>query len=241
MLGFLGTLTISIIPLVGYQSWIKIKRWGIFKNKKDPIKYEEEKFEQFKKDNGKITYLPDNDSEVKKSRRLTIPLKVDLTIAFIIVAIVSTCYIICGRFLLGPQADGSYLLPNNINLIQQQAVIFTSLSPILKPLFQISVFFAFFGTMYAGFDAVARMIRQITKNISPKIREMEYKRFLLFLVLYVITVLFIGVIAVLFYGVAVIYLSQKVLPKKYKLGPVGLALGIIGIILFLIPFFSLLL
>ena len=260
MLGFLGALTISIIPLVGYQSWIKVKKWGIFKDKKDPIKYEEEKFEQFKKDNGKITYLPDLDSEVKKSRKLTIPLKVDLTIAFIVVSVVSTCYIICGRFLLGPQADGSYLLPNNIHLIHQQAVIFTSLSPILKPLFQISVFFAFFGTMYAGFDAVARMIRQITKNISPKIRDMEYRRFLLFLILYVlmigiplsiliykglsfmllysITVLFIGVIAVLLYGIAVIYLTQKVLPKKYRLGSFGLLLGIIGIVLMIIPFLT---
>ncbi len=260
MLGYLGTLTISIIPLVGYFGWIKIKRWGIFKDKKDPEKFENKQFDLFKKDKGKITFLPNANSEIKKSKKLMIPLKMDLAIAFIVVTIVSASYVICGRFLLGPQSDGSYLLPNNIDLIKQQAVIFTNLSPILKPLFQISVFFAFFGTIYAGFEAAARMIRQTSKNIIPKIGTMKYKRYLSFLILYVlglgiplsiliykglsfmlilsITLLFIGVVCVLLYGIAVVYMSQKVLPEKYKLGPIGLTLGIIGIVLMVLPFFA---
>jgi len=260
MLGYLGTLTISMIPLVGYFGWIKIKRWGIFKDKKDPEKFEDEQFKAFKKDKGNITFLPETSDEIKKSKKLMIPLKIDLAIAFLVVSVVSAAYVICGRFLLGPQADGSYLLPNNIDLIKQQAVIFTNLSPILKPLFQISVFFAFFGTIYAGFEAAARMVRQTSKNIIPKIGAMRYKRYLTFLILYVlgfgiplsimiykglsfmlilsVTLLFIGVICVLLYGVAVVYMSQKVLPEKYKLGPIGLTLGIIGIILMIIPFFA---
>jgi Mn2+/Fe2+ NRAMP family transporter len=257
ILGYLGTLTISMIPLVGYFGWIKVKRQGIFKDKKDPIAFEKEKFEEFKKENGTITFLPDDPNEINKSKKLMIPLKVDLAIAFVIVSIVSACYILCGMFLLGPQSDGTYLLPSNIDLIEQQAVIFTSLSPILEPLFKISVFFAFFGTMYAGFEAAARMIRQTSKNIIPRIYKMEYRRYLLFLIIYIlsigiplsilifkglsfmlvlsITLLFIGVICVLFYGIAVIYISQKVLPKKYKLGTFGLLLGVIGIILIIIP------
>ncbi len=257
ILGYLGTLTISIIPLVGYFGWIKVKRQGIFKDKKDPTAFEEEKFKQFKKEKGNITFLPDNPDEINKSKKLMIPLTVDLTIAFIIVSIVSACYVLCGMFLLGPQSDGTYLLPSNIDLIEQQEVIFTSLSPILEPLFKISVFFAFFGTMYAGFEAAARMIRQTTKNIIPSIYKMEYRRYLLYLILYIlllgiplsilifkglsfllilsITLLFIGVVCVLFYGIAVIYISQKVLPKKYRLGIIGLILGIIGIILLIIP------
>ncbi len=260
ILGYLGTLAISMIPLVGYFGWIKIKRWGIFKDKKDPEAFEEEKFNDFKNERGKITFLPEDAEEIKKSKKLMIPLKIDLAIAFIIVSIVSVCYIICGMFLLGPQTDGSYLLPSNIDLIEQQAVIFTSLSPILKPLFQISVFFAFFGTIYAGFEAAARMIRQTSKNIIPRIYQMEYRRYLLYLILYVlglgvpfsiliykglsfmlilsITLLFIGVVCVLFYGIAVIYMSQKVLPEKYRLGRFGLLLGIIGIILMIIPFLA---
>ena len=263
MLGYLGTLAISMIPLVGYFGWIKIKKWGVFKDKKDPEKFESEQFEEFKKDKGTITFLPESESEVKKAKKLMIPLKVDLAIAFIVVSIVSAAYVICGAFRLGPQTiNGNlvFLLPTDIDLITEQARIFTDLSPILKPLFQVSVFFAFFGTIYAGFEAAARMIRQTAKNVIPKIGSMNYKRYLSFLILYVlglgiplslmiykglsfmlvlsITLLFIGVVCVLFYGIAVVYMSQKVLPKKYKLGPVGLALGIIGIILMTIPFFA---
>lgn len=263
MLGYLGTLTISMIPLVGYFGWIKIKKWGIFKDKTDPNSFEEERFELFKKEKGKITYLPDDDVEVKKSKKLLVPLKVDLLLAFIVVSIVSACYVICGRFLLGPQQINGelvYLLPTDINLITEQARIFTSLSPILEPLFKISVFFAFFGTIYAGFEAAGRMLHQTTKNVIPKIKNMGYRRYLVFLILYVLviaiplsiaiyrglsfmlilslTLLFIGVICVLFYGIAVVYMSQRVLPKKYRLGYFGLALGIIGIILFIVPFFA---
>lgn len=256
MLGYLGTLTISIIPLVGYLGWIKIKGWGVFKGKKDPDKFEEESLDRFKKANGKITYLPDSEIEVKKSRKLLIPLKVDLALAFIIVAIVSAAYVICGVFLLGTKND----IPTDINLIEKQARIFTTISPILKPLFQISVFFAFFGTIYAGFEAAARMIFQTGKNIIPKIKKISYKRYLIYLILYVlttgiplsvaifkglsfflvlsITLLFIGVVGVLFYGIAVIYMSQKILPEEYRLTPFGLLLGIIAIVLMIIPFLA---
>ena len=256
MLGYLGTLAISMIPIVGYFGWIKVKKWGVFKDKNDPQGFENDRFELFKKDKGKITFLPDSDTEFKKSKRLLIPLKVDLLIAFIIVSIVSAAYVICGYYLLGIKED----LPTDINLITKQAEIFTSLSPVLEPLFKISVFFAFFGTIYAGFEAAARMTYQTTKNIIPKIKNMEYKRYLVFLILYVlgfaiplsiaiykglsfmlilsITLLFLGVVGVLFYGIAVIYMSQKVLPKKYRLKSFGLLLGIVAIILMIIPFLA---
>ena len=256
MLGYLGTLAISMIPIVGYFGWIKVKKWGVFKDKNDPQGFENDRFELFKKDKGKITFLPDSDTEFKKSKRLLIPLKVDLLIAFIIVSIVSAAYVICGYYLLGIKED----LPTDINLITKQAEIFTSLSPVLEPLFKISVFFAFFGTIYAGFEAAARMTYQTTKNIIPKIKNIEYKRYLVFLILYVlgfaiplsiaiykglsfmlilsITLLFLGVVGVLFYGIAVIYMSQKVLPKKYRLKSFGLLLGIVAIILMIIPFLA---
>ena len=58
MLGFLGTLTISIIPLVGYLGWIKVKRWGIFKNQKNPNAFQQQLTERFRKE-GKITVRHD--------------------------------------------------------------------------------------------------------------------------------------------------------------------------------------
>ena len=41
MLAYLGTLTITLITTIGYLGWIKIKRWGVFREKKDPNVFSE--------------------------------------------------------------------------------------------------------------------------------------------------------------------------------------------------------
>jgi hypothetical protein len=51
-----------------------------------------------------------------------------------------------------------------------------------------------------------------------------------------ITLLFIGVIGVIIYGIGVISLSQTVLPKEYHLGIIGLFLSFLAVILITIPF-----
>ena len=253
MLGFLGTLNFTLITLIGYLGWIKVKKWGIFKDQEDPNNFSEKLFNSFKK-NGKITYLPDDEKEIKKSRVLLKPLLIDLSIAFIIVSIVSSAYMIAGKYLLGPQE----ILPSDVDLIKTQGIIFSNMASWLEPLFKISVFFALFGTVYAGFEAATRMLFETGKTINIKIKNIQYKRFMLYLLIYIlvisvplaylmylglsvllmlsITLLFIGVFGVIIYGIGAIYLSQKVLPKKYKLGKINLILSIIAIILLIIPF-----
>jgi Mn2+/Fe2+ NRAMP family transporter len=253
MLGFLGTLTFTLITLIGYLGWIKVKKWGIFKDQEDPNNFSEKLFNSFQK-NGKITYLPDDEKEITKSRILLKPLLIDLSIAFIIVSIVSSAYMIAGKYLLGPQE----ILPSDVDLIKTQGIIFSNIASWLEPLFKISVFFALFGTVYAGFEAATRMLFETGKTINIKIKNIQYKRFMLYLLIYIlvlsiplaylmylglsvilmlsITLLFIGVFGVIIYGIGVIYLSQKVLPKKYKLGKINLVLSIIAILLLIIPF-----
>ena len=257
MLGYLGTLTFTLITLIGYLGWIKVKKWGIFKDQENPNNLSEKLFDSFKK-YGKITYLPDDEKEIKKSKILLKPLLIDLAIAFIIVVIVSSAYMIAGKYLLGPQAIGNPLLPSDVDLIKTQGIIFSHMASWLEPLFKISVFFALFGTVYAGFEAATRMLFETGKTINIKIKNIKYKRFMLYLLIYILaigiplsylmylglsvllmlslTLLFIGVIGVIIYGIGAIYLSQKVLPKKYKLGKINLILSIIAIILLMIPF-----
>lgn len=260
MLGYLGTLTFTLVTLVGYLGWIKVKKWGVFKDRDDPDAFSQKCFDDFRK-NGKITYLPNSSEEVKKSRMLLKPIIIDLSLAFIVVLIVSAAYMIAGAYLLGPQTDGSVLLPSDIDLLSTQAVIFSHMSPLLEPLFKLSVVFALFGTVYAGFEAATRMLYETGKNLNKKIKNLEYKRFMLYLMVYLltlgvplsvlmykglsvllmlsITLLFLGVIGVIMYGIATIYLSQKFLPKEYKLGKIGLILAIIGVIFISIPLFFL--
>jgi Mn2+/Fe2+ NRAMP family transporter len=256
MLGYLGTLTFTIITLVGYIGWIKVKKWGIFRGCKDSEVFSLNLLNSLKK-HKKIIYLSTDKSEIKKSRLLLIPLKVDLILAFVIVAIVSSAYMIGGAVHLQPD----HRLPEDAQLIQDQVVIFTYLAGWLKPLFQISVVFALFGTVYAGFEAASRMLYETTNNMYKKVKKTSYWRFTMFFMLYLlmtgipisvlmlkglsvilmlsITLMFIGVIGVIMYGVGVVYFSQTLLPKEYRLGKFALIASIIAIILLLIPIFYL--
>jgi hypothetical protein len=258
MLGYLGTLTVTLLALIGYLGWIKVKKWGIFKDMIDPDNFSKKCFDSFNK-TGKIIYLPDDENEVKKSLILLKPIQIDLSLAFIAVSIISAAYMIAGTYLLGPE----HALPEDTKLIQNQAIIFTYMSNWLKPLFQISVIFALFGTVYAGFEAVSRMLYETGKSVSKRMCDVVYKRFMLYVLVFLLltgiplailmsmglsvllmlslTLMFVGVIGVIMYGIGAIYLSQKVLPKKYRLRKIGLTISIIAVFLLMVPFLMIIL
>ncbi len=256
MLGYLGTLTFTLIVLIGYLGWIKVKKWGIFGSANDSEQFSHHLLDRFQQNN-KITYLPIQQSEIRKSKLLLKPLLIDLIFAFLIVSIVSSAYMIAGERLLGLQPDGSVLLPSDLDLITEQGRIFSHMASWLEPLFKISVFFALFGTAYAGFEAGSRMLYEIGKSLSSRVKSMDYHRFMIYVILYILvpgiplsilmwkglsvllmlslTLMFLGVFGVLIYGIGAVYLSQKVLPDHYKLGPFGIISSVIGIILLSIP------
>jgi hypothetical protein len=261
MLGYLGTLAFTLITLIGYLGWIKEKKWGIFKGTADSQEFSEKLLSSFKS-KGKIMYLPSSKEELNRSRLLLKPLIIDLIFAFIIVSIVSISYIVAGDSLLGLQADGSVLLPSDIDLLTEQGRIFSHIASWLEPLFKLSVFFALFGTVYAGFEAATRMLFETGKTIVPKLNSIPYKRFMVYVLLYILclgipialfmylglfsvllllslTLMFLGVFGVIIYGGASIYLSQRVLPKEYKLNKIGLIIALIGLALLFIPIINL--
>jgi len=259
MLGYLGTLTVTIITVVGYSGWIKVKKWGVFKGVKNPDEFSEELFEVYKK-KGKIDYLPKDKKEIEKAKKLVIPAFVDLMLAFIIVAIVSTAYMLGGAAWLG------HSIPTDENPLREQAKIFgniaKSMAAWLIPLYKISIFFALFGTIYAGFEAASRMLYETMKAVAPKVRKIRYKDFSFYIFVYLfligiplsiaiysrvislltvlgLTLLFIGVVGVIIYGAGAVYYSHKMLPPEYRLGKAGIAVAIISLIFLAIPFFFL--
>ncbi len=255
ILGYVGTLTITIVTLVGYAGWVKVKGWGIFKDQKDPERLSRRLFSLFKKA-GKVEYLPKDKKEIRKAKLLTKPILIDLSLAFIFVSIASAAYMIAGYYLLGPRHE----LPTDIDLLKKQAIIFSNIASWLKPLYQISVFFALFGTIYGGFEAASRMLYETSKNLIRRVSLLDYPKFMQYFLIYIlalglplailmrfglsvivmlsITLLFIGVIGVIIYGVGTIYVIQTTLPKEYKLNKFTLSLGVIAIILLLVPFLS---
>jgi hypothetical protein len=256
MLGYLGTLSFTMLTLISYLGWIKVKKWGIFKDRNNSNNFSQQCFDQFSR-TGKINYLPKDEIELKKSKILLKPIQIDLTIAFIAVSVVSAAYMIAGSYLLG----SAKVLPEDAKLIQNQVLIFTYMANWLKPIFQISVIFALFGTVYGGFEAASRMLYETGKSVSKRIKNVEYNRFMIYMLIFLLstgvpiaflmsiglsvilmlslTLMFVGVIGVIIYGIGAIYLSQKVLPHYYKLGKILLIFSVLAVILMMIPFFYL--
>jgi len=252
MMGYLGTLTISIVPLVSYLGWIKVKKWGIFRGSDNPGALSNHLFSRYK-ETGSINYLPDNKQEVHTARLLLRPIMVDLAVAFVIVSLVSAAYMIAGADRLGPLHD----IPTDVDLLKKQAVIFSEVANWLEPFYQISIAFALFGTVYSAFEAATRMLYETTKTVRTGINRLPYHRFMLYFLIYVlalgiplallmnyglpvllvlsITLLFIGVIGVAIYGIGAIYANQCVLPPAYHLHPLVLAAAIISMALLFTP------
>jgi hypothetical protein len=252
MTGYVGTLTVSIVPLVGYLGWVKVKKWGLFGRSDNPNALSERLFARYR-EQGIIDYLPTDEKEVRKSQLLLRPIMVDLALAFVVVSLVSAAYMIAGADRLGPLRD----IPTDVDLLKKQAIIFSGIADWLKPLYQISVAFALFGTVYSAFEAATRMLYETTKTIRFEVGRIPYNRFMLYFLVYVLalgvplslfmyhglsvllvlslTLLFIGVIGVVIYGIGVIIISQRVLPPAYRLHPVMLAAAIIGVMLLLVP------
>ena len=131
----------------------------------------------------------------------------------------------------------------------------------LLPLFKIGVFFALFGTIYAGLEAATRMLYEILQTLTTKVQQVRYQRFTIYIILYILilgiplsilmymglsvllmlslTLMFIGVFGVIIYGISALFLSQRVLPLQYRLSIGRVLVVCLGILLLLVPVFYL--
>lgn len=71
---------------------------------------------------------------------------IDTVLSFVMIVLIAGAFAILGTVILQPQK----LIPDGVDLLNHQAQFLTTLSPALLPLYQLSVFLAFFGSLYAG-------------------------------------------------------------------------------------------
>jgi hypothetical protein len=86
---------------------------------------------------------------------------VDTALSFFLVVVLSSAFCILGTVVLRPER----LIPEGINLLNYQALFLTSLASWLLPLYQVSVFLAFFGTLYAGPEICYRNFRELLRSV----------------------------------------------------------------------------
>ena len=79
---------------------------------------------------------------------------VDSILSFAMIVLIAVAFAILGTVILRPQQ----LVPEGVNLLNYQASFLTTVSPLLLPVYQLAVFLAFFGSIYAGPEMSFRIL-----------------------------------------------------------------------------------
>jgi Mn2+/Fe2+ NRAMP family transporter len=177
-----------------------------------------------------------------KSETLT-GVKLDLFISFTIVAIFMVAFLAAGVVILGQRQ----IVPNGVDLISAQQTIYTQISPIVgNVIYPIAMAGVIAGSIYAGMDAVPRMIKAWLDPLNKRVQKISFKRFQLYIVLYLlftsvplmffekpiilmtIYLLLTGVFGMWLLGWGALWANQKKLPKEQRLGKTKMTLFVIS-------------
>lgn len=167
--------------------------------------------------------------------------KLDLFISFTIVAIFMVAFLAAGVMILGQR----HLVPNGVDLISAQQSIYAQISPIVgNIIYPVAMAGVIAGSIYAGMDALPRMIKAWLDPLSNRAQKTSFKRFQLYVVLYLlftsvplmfiekpiilmtIYLLLTGVFGMWLLGWGALWANQRKLPKEQRLGKAKLALFI---------------
>ena len=130
---------------LGYASFLRDKKWGL-------SHMEVAGEEQLQK-------IEDQDDHA--ARIWVKAAKVDTVVSFLMIIVLSAMFAILGTVILRPER----LVPDGINLLNYQANFLVALSPWLLPLYKLAIFFAFFGSLYAGAELAFRVIFEYLKTL----------------------------------------------------------------------------
>jgi hypothetical protein len=142
------------------------------------------------------------------------------------------------------------LVPNGVDLISQQQSIYAVISPFVgNYLYPIAMVGVIAGSIYAGMDATPRMIKAWIDPLSARVQKVSFKRFQLYILLYLLSVsvplmfiqkpiilmtiylLLTGVFGMWLLGWGALWANQKQLPKEQQLGKRKFILFVINNIL----------
>lgn len=160
-------------------------------------------------------------------------MKVDLFLSLLIVAIFTIAFMAAGAVILGQKQ----IVPNGVDLISAQREIYATINPFIGMyLYPLAVLVVIGGTIYAGMDAVPRMIKAWADPISSRVQKITFKRFKGYIVLYLLLVslplmviekpiilmtlylLLTGVFGMWLLGWGALWANQRHLPKEERFG-----------------------
>jgi len=114
-----------------------------------------------------------SERNVARGKRWLLPAQIDTGMAFFCVFLFTVCFVVLGAVILHPQQ----VIPDGNDLLTHQAQFLTNVHPSLLLLYQVGIFFAFWGTIYGAYEIYARTAFECCLPVSRKIRTMPYEKF----------------------------------------------------------------
>lgn len=141
VISYLGALGGGVYDYIGYLGTFREKTWGMLGRPDNA----ELNLKLQALDPKKPFPIAMDEENLGRSAAGVKAAKIDTVVSFIAVAIFAVTFMILGTVILGT----NHSIPNDTNILKDQAAFFTLIHPSLKYLYQLAIWAAFWGSMQA--------------------------------------------------------------------------------------------
>lgn len=236
IIAYLGALGGGTYDYIGYIGSLRAKGWGLLglPNHREL----EEKLNRLDTDRSQVPLATDTEN-VADGRAWLRAVQLDVFASFASVTILSLTFLVLGDVVLG--THGARAVPEDNDILSNQAKFFALISPVLVYLYQIAIWAAFFGSLQALFSTIYPYT--FRESFAPSFTALRDERNWQKIRIGVATYTFVGAVILLFSGVsytmvitfagilggvtslgiwgfAQMWTEHRVLPKAFRMHPV---------------------
>lgn len=216
-----GSMTVYVV----YPHWTSLHKWGMTGSPQI------EDIRDFARARGAV-YLSPDQKEVQKANTHLTSIRWDVGMGAFVLLFVSCAFLIAGAAVLHPR----HLLPGGFALLSHQRAIWEQVSPLMVPVYYISVLAALSGTLYSLPEMYARLTHEFLGALIGAVRRAPYRKVFLAVGVYIgvvcICVIWSGMQPVTIMDIAAMistnigimmvcfgaFWLNKSLPKEYRMG-----------------------
>lgn len=162
---YMGAVGGGIYDYIGYIGYSKERKWGML-NRSDSAEIGD--FMR-RLDPGEIAPIDTSEDNVTRGLSWLKAPQMDVLISFVVITFFTAAAMVLGALSLNEAG----LVPSEFDLFTYQAQWFTDIAPGLSILWQVGVFGALFGTMYALWEGYTWTWLMSFRPFSSRVRELE--------------------------------------------------------------------
>jgi Mn2+/Fe2+ NRAMP family transporter len=227
---FLGAIGGGTYDYLGYVGCFREKKWGLIQTR-DGIGDDREL---------PISLAPEN---VSRGKRWLLPVQIDVWTGFFCVLVFTICFMVLGAEVLHVK----HIIPDGNEPLRHQALFVTSFHPMMKYVYMVGVFMAFWGTIYGAYEIYIRTARECFRPVSKTVHDMDEGKFRRIILLYcglggltimwtnsdpgsvvAIPAIIGGVFTCGIWCFLMIWTNFHFLPKPFRMSPLLLVLNVIS-------------